>query len=83
MDDKLFKILKKTYCKKKKAKDKNGNVIRIDAGDIWDTKTKTTKFSTDVLTELEIKMSMTTPICCRNSLILLIKTDSNIRAIRF
>ena len=46
MNDKLFKILKKVYFKKKYIKDEKGYLHEIDCGDKFDCSTKTTCYST-------------------------------------
>ena len=42
MDDKLYKILKKVYCKKRYVKDENGYNQPVNTGDKFDCDTKTT-----------------------------------------
>lgn len=54
MDDKLFRILKKVYNKKKYEKDENGHQHRIENGDIFDCGTGTTKFALDNLSDEEL-----------------------------
>ena len=49
MNDKLFKILKKVYFKKKYIKDEKGYLHEIDCGDKFDCSTKTTCYSTNNL----------------------------------
>lgn len=53
MEEKLFKILKKVYFKKKYIKDINGYLREIDCGDEFDCKTKTTHYATNNLTSTE------------------------------
>ncbi|MDE7297510.1 MAG: hypothetical protein K2N94_01615 [Lachnospiraceae bacterium] len=50
MDEKLFRILKKVYYKKRYAKDEKGCQIRIETGDVFDLKTNTMHYSTENLT---------------------------------
>jgi hypothetical protein len=54
MDDKLFKILKKVYCKKKFEKDERGYNHVIKNGDIFDCNTKTTMYALDILSDEEL-----------------------------
>lgn len=54
MDQQLFAILKKVYYKKKYVKDEKGYQIAVETGDIYDSKTGTTRYSTDVLSPREI-----------------------------
>ena len=53
MDDKLFKILKKVYCKKRSEKDENGYNRRINTGDKFDSATRTTNYSFSTLSDKE------------------------------
>lgn len=53
LDEKLFKILKKVYYKKKYQKDEKGYQKRIEAGDTFDAKTSTTHYSLKNLSEKE------------------------------
>lgn len=53
MDEQLFKILKKVYYKKKYVRDENGYQTAIETGDIYDSKTGTTRYSTDNLSPKE------------------------------
>lgn len=50
LDEKLFRILKKVYYKKRYEKEKTGGQIRIETSDIFDLKTNTTHYSTKNLT---------------------------------
>lgn len=54
MDDRLFKILKKVYCKKKYVKDENGYQHRIENGDVFNSDTKTTTYALDHLSHVEL-----------------------------
>lgn len=54
MDEKLRKILKKVYYKKTRIKDKDGNEIRIQTGDVFDPKTATMHYSTEILSPEEL-----------------------------
>ena len=53
MDNKLFKILKKVYYKKKYEKDENGYQHRTTNGDRFDCNTKTTTYALDNLSHEE------------------------------
>ena len=53
MDDKLFKILKKVYCKKRYVKDENGYNQPVNTGDKFDCDTKTTNYSLSILNDKE------------------------------
>ena len=54
MDNRLFKILKKVYYKKKYEKDENGYPHIIKNGDIFDCDTKTTTYALDNLSHEEL-----------------------------
>lgn len=54
LDEKLFKILKKTYYKKRYIKNEAGYQVEVETGDVYDTKTRTYQFSTDILSPTEI-----------------------------
>ena len=49
MNDRLFKILKKVYFKKKYIKDEKGYLREIDCGDNFDCDTKTIHYATNNL----------------------------------
>lgn len=53
MDDKLYKILKKVYDKKRYVKDENGYQRPIKTGDVFDSATKTFNYSIEILTDAE------------------------------
>lgn len=53
MDEKLFKILKKVYYKKRYAKDEKGCQVKIETGDTFDLQTKTWNYSTENLSTAE------------------------------
>lgn len=53
MNDRLFKILKKVYFKKKYIKDEKGYLREIDCGDKFDCDTKTIHYATNNLTPAE------------------------------
>jgi len=53
VDDKLYKILKKAYCKKRYEKDENGYNQRINTGDVFDSATGTINYSLSTLTDKE------------------------------
>ncbi|MDE7351861.1 MAG: hypothetical protein K2O06_02235 [Acetatifactor sp.] len=59
MDDRLFKILKKVYYKKKYEKDENGYQHIIKNGDIFDCDTKTTTYALDNLSHEELDYLLT------------------------
>ena len=46
MDEQLFKTLEKVYYKKRYIKDKKGCKTVIETGDIYDSETATTRYST-------------------------------------
>lgn len=54
MDEQLFKILKKIYNKKRYFKDEKGKYIAIENGDIFDSTTCKTIYSTDILSSKEM-----------------------------
>ena len=53
MDDKLYGILKKVYCKKRNVKDENGYLRPIKNGDKFDCATGTTNYSIEILNDEE------------------------------
>lgn len=53
VDDKLYKILKKVYCKKRYEKDENGYNQLINTGDVFDSATRTINYSLSTLTDKE------------------------------
>lgn len=53
MDQQLLNILKKVYYKKTYARDKNGVKTLIETGDIYDSKTRTTRYAADALSPKE------------------------------
>lgn len=54
MDQKLFRILKKVYDKKRYRRDENGYEVAIDTGDIFDVETGTTIYGTENLSQEEL-----------------------------
>ena len=54
MDERLFQILKKTYCKKRYVRDANGCWALIKTGDIFNKETGTWNYSTDHLSAEEL-----------------------------
>lgn len=63
MDDRLFQILKKVYCKKKYEKDEKGYQRRIENGDVFDCETKTTRYALDELTQEEADYLLSSGYC--------------------
>lgn len=54
MDERLFKILKKVYYKKRYVKDEKGDKTRIETGDRFDLETSTMHYSTNNLSPSEL-----------------------------
>ena len=54
MDEKLYKILKKVYCKVRYVKDESGRQVRVETGDEFDCVTRTVQYSTDNLSQQEL-----------------------------
>lgn len=53
LDEKLFRILKKVYYKKKYIKDEKGYKVRVETGDRFDLETSTMHYSTENLSPSE------------------------------